>query len=266
MTANERIHIKRFVDDGVALLGTCNAVPGGVTFCFTERTGGVSHPPFASLNLGTKGGDDPACVAENRRRVMEALGAPELVDTLVVPNQVHGDEVALIASTGERPACLEAGADAVVCTAPNQAVMLLFADCTPVVLVAPGGFAVAHSGWRGTLAGIAGKTARVLAQACGCDTSDVQAFIGPHISGESYEVSQELLDTFVQRFGDIACWGPRHLDMSACVRASLEEAGVAPELVSDTRLCTAKLTDRFFSHRVENGKTGRHAAVAFMRA
>ena len=165
MTANERIHIKRFVDDGVALLGTCSAVPGGVTFCFTERTGGMSHPPFASLNLGTKGGDDPACVAENRRRVMEALGAPELADTLVVPNQVHGDEVALITSAGERPACLEAGADAVVCTVPNQAVMLLFADCTPVVLVAPGGFAVAHSGWRGTLAGIAGLQLRHLGRA-----------------------------------------------------------------------------------------------------
>lgn len=266
MTATERVHIKRFVDDGVALLGCCDAAPGGVTFCFTERTGGVSQPPFESLNLGTKGGDDPTCVAENRRRVFAALDAPDLVDGLIVPNQVHGDEVAVITHKGERPACLDEGADAVVCTVPGQAVMLLFADCTPVVLVAPGGFAVAHSGWRGTLAGIAGKTARVLAQACACKLGDVQAFIGPHISGESYEVSQELLDRFVERFGEVAQWGPRHLDMSACVRASLEEAGVAADRVTDTCLCTAKLTGRFFSHRAEAGKTGRHAAVAFMRS
>ncbi len=266
MTATERVHIKRLVDHGVALLGCCDAAPGGVTFCFTERTGGVSQPPFASLNLGTKGGDDPACVAENRRRVFAALDAEDLAASLVVPNQVHGDEVAVISHAGERPTCLEEGADAVVCTVPDQAVMLLFADCTPVVLVAPGGFAVAHSGWRGTLAGIAGKTALELARACGCEPADVQAFIGPHISGESYEVSQELLDRFTERFGRMAQWGPRHLDMSACVRASLEEAGVAADKVSDTCLCTAKLTGCFFSHRAEMGKTGRHAAVAFMRS
>lgn len=266
MTADERIDIKRFSDHGVALLGSCDAAPGGVTFCFSERTGGVSKPPFSSLNLGTKGGDDPACVAENRRRLLSAMGAADLLDTLVVPNQVHGDAVAVIDEPGRRPESLASGADAVVCTVPDQAVMLLFADCTPVVLAAPGGFAVVHSGWRGTLAGIAGKAAEVLARECGCLTAQVRAAIGPHISGQSYEVSQELLDTFCARFGHIACAAPRHLDMSACIAASLSEVGVRPEAVCDTGLCTAKLTDRFFSHRAEMGKTGRHAAVAFMRA
>lgn len=265
MATEKRIELKRFTQDGVTLIGSGTAASGGVTFCFTERTGGVSQPPFSSLNLGLKGGDDPACVLENRRRVLCAMGASDLVETLALPNQTHGSEVAVISKAGELPQSLTQDADAVVCTVPDQAVMLLVADCTPVVLTCPGGFALVHSGWRGTLAGISGKAARVLATSAGADPSQVQAFIGPHISGASYEVSQELLDRFVEVFGQAAVYGPRHLDLGACVRASLEEAGVPADSILDTRLCTAQLTDRFFSHRAEMGKTGRHAAVAFMR-
>ena len=164
---------QRYVIDGVALDTDRNAAESGVTFCFTERVGGVSPAPYASLNLGAKGGDDPANVLENRRRVMASLGAQDLFEGLVIPNQVHGDIVALLRPRGRiSPASIKPGADAVVCTVPDQAVMLLFADRLPVVIVGPGGFAVAHSGWRGTLAGIAGKTAAVLAGACGCAPSE----------------------------------------------------------------------------------------------
>ncbi len=257
---------QRYVINGVALDTDRTAAESGVTFCFTERAGGVSPAPYASLNLGAKGGDDPANVLENRRRVMAALGAEDLFEGLVIPNQVHGDTVALIDGSGALPASMEKGADAVVCTVRDQAVMLLFADCLPVVLVGPGGFAVAHSGWRGTLAGIAGKTATALAQACGCPPSELTAYIGPHISRDAYEVSPELLGTFTDRFGEVALGKPRCLDLAGCVRASLGEAGVTAERIWDAGLCTAARTDRFFSHRMEKGKTGRHGAVAFMRA
>ncbi len=257
---------ERIVVDGVALDTDRSAAGSGVTFCFTERTGGVSTGPFASLNLGFKGGNDPACVRENRRRVLAALGAEDLLDGLVVPNQVHGDAVAVVGGPDEPlPACVGEGADAVVCTALGRAVMLLFADCAPVVLVAPGGFAVAHSGWRGTLAGIAGKAARALADAAGCPVGEVAAYIGPHISGAAYEVSAELLARFEGRFGPAARASERHLDLGACIAASLAEAGVPRERVVDAGLCTATRTDRFFSHRAEHGMTGRHAAVAFIR-
>lgn len=259
---------ERIVINGVALDTDRNAAGSGVTFCFTERTGGVSNQQFASLNLGTKGGDDPAAVAENRRRVLAALGAEDLLPGLVVPNQVHGDTVALIQTPrAPLPACVDEGADAVVCTVPDRAVMLLFADCVPVVLVAPGGFAVVHSGWRGTLAGIAGKSAGVLCDACGCAPSAVCAYIGPHISGEAYEVSAELLERFEGRFGPCARapYPGERLALAPCVRASLVEAGVPARNVVDAGLCTASNTERFFSHRAQNGATGRHAAVAFMR-
>lgn len=259
---------ERFVINGVALDTDRTAAGSGVTFCFTERIGGVSHEPYASLNLGRKGGDDAVCVEENRHRVLDALGASYCADALVIPQQVHGDTVAVISDAGAPlPPEIESGADAVVCTMRNRPVMLLFADCVPVVLVAPGAFAVAHSGWRGTLAGIAGKTARVLAETARCGVDQVSAYIGPHISADAYEVSDELLGRFVDRFGPCAR-GPkeRHLCLDTCVRASLAEAGVLPEQVVSTGLCTASLTDRFFSHRAEHGITGRHAAVAFMPA
>ena len=259
---------ERFVINGVALDTDRTAAGSGVTFCFTERIGGVSQEPFTSLNLGLKGGDDPACVAENRRRVLEALGAADLLDRLVLPQQVHGDEVVVISdAAAPLPLALEEGADAVVCTVADLPVMLLFADCVPVVLVAPGAFAVAHSGWRGTLAGIAGKTAQVLAFAAGCGIDAVSAYIGPHISAEAYEVSTELLAQFEERFGVCALGErDRHLCLEACVRASLREAGVPNNQIVDAGLCTASCTDRFFSHRAEHGRTGRHGAVAFMRA
>ncbi len=257
---------ERIVVDGVALETDRSAAGSGVTFCFTERTGGVSTGSFSTLNLGLKVGDNPACVQENRRRVLASLGAEDLLPTLVVPNQVHGDTVAVVDRVdAPLPACVEEGADAVVCTVPDRAVMLLFADCAPVVLVAPGGFAVAHSGWRGTLAGIAGTTARVLADAVGCSAGEVAAYIGPHISGAAYEVSAELLARFEGRFGPVARAAERHLDLGACIVASLAEAGVPAGRVADAGLCTAVRTDRFFSHRAEHGSTGRHAAVAFMR-
>lgn len=258
---------ERIVVDGVALDTDPSTVASGVTFCFTERTGGVSTGPFSSLNLGFKGGDDPDRVRENRRRVLVAMGAGDLLAGLVVPNQVHGDTVAVVRDgEDELPACIDEGADAVVCTAHDRAVMLLFADCAPVVLVAPRGFAVVHSGWRGTLAGIAGKAAGVLAREAGCGAGELAAYIGPHISREAYEVSMELAETFEGRFGPTARCGERHLDLGACIAASLGEAGLEASRIVDSGLCTASLTGRFFSHRAEHGNTGRHAAVAFMRA
>ena len=134
----------RIERSGVHIVG---CVEGTIAFGFTERTGGASTPPFASLNLGAHVGDDPQAVAENRRRVLRAVGASSCAENLLVPNQVHSDHVAVVRSSD--PSVLEAaraeiadGSDAIVCTAPDVPVMLCFADCVPVILTAPGGFAV----------------------------------------------------------------------------------------------------------------------------
>ena len=260
--------LARIECSGVHIVG---CVEGAITFGFTERTGGASASPYASLNLGTHVGDNPHAVAENRRRVLQAIGASSCAENLLVPNQVHGDHVAVVRSAA--PSALEAvraeiaeGADAIVCTVPDVPVMLCFADCVPVILTAPGGFAVVHSGWKGTYAGIAGTAARVLAQEASCAPSELCAYIGPHILGDEYEVSPELIDRFDARFENAHPRGSRLLDLSRCIVQALVEAGVPEASVVDTGLSTIRQNDRFFSYRAEGGTCGRHAAVAIMRS
>lgn len=175
--------VSRVDHDGVTLV---EGATHNVRFAFTERAGGVSEDAYSSLNLGSHVGDDPFAVQENRRRVLEAMGAAECEHNLLVPNQVHGDHVVTVTSNGAdvleniREQIAE-GCDAIVCTAHDVPVMLCFADCVPVVLVAPNGFAVVHSGWKGTIARISAKACQALCEAAGCNASDVSAYIGPHI-------------------------------------------------------------------------------------
>jgi YfiH family protein len=260
--------ISRYVSEGVTLLGDTGR-PGGVTFAFTERGGGVSEAPYASLNLGGACGDVAERVHENRRRALAALGAASCADRLVMPNQVHGDEVVVIHDATDAELSrvrdrADAGADAIVCLAREVPVMLCFADCVPVVLAAPGAFAVVHSGWRGTLARISGKAMGVLCEEAGCEPSVVKAYIGPHITGEDYVVSPELLDSFVNEFGSMVNRGRDRLDLASAIQRTLTSVGARPCNLLDSNLSTARGTDRFYSYRAEGGTCGRHAAMAFM--
>ncbi len=267
MTSGHALDLARTTHNGVTLVGSSL---GDVDFAFTERTGGVSAAPFSSLNLGSHVGDDPAAVAENRRRVLAALGAEDHLDNLLVPNQVHGDYVAVVSSSDSSELAalrktIAEGADAIVCTVPHVPVLLCFADCVPVILVCPRGFAVVHSGWRGTYARIAAKAARVLVDQTGCAATEIQAYIGPHILGDEYEVSADLLHTFALQFDSINESETRKLDLACAITQSLEEMGVPLCGIHDTRLSTLSLNERFYSYRREQGTCGRHAAVAVMR-
>ena len=262
--------LERYQSGEVTLLSDAR-VAGGVTFAFTERTGGVSEAPYASLNLGDACGDDPGRVAENRRRALGAIGADGLADRLVTPRQVHGDKVVRVASGDDgavRAAAREAreGADAVVCTAECVPVLLCFADCVPVVLICPGGFAVVHSGWRGTMARIVAKAARALAEQAGADAGEIRAYVGPHVLARDYEVSAELAARFAAEFGPGVIVGERNLDLSAALAATLAEAGVGEGSVAWCEDSTASTTPRFFSYRAEGGVCGRHGALAVMGA
>lgn len=259
--------LPRFERDGITLNGYMGE---RLSFAFTERTGGVSEPPYQSLNLGSHVGDDPFAVEENRRRVLEALGCTDCAHNLLVPNQVHGDEIVCVNDAGadaleEVRERIALGCDGIVCTVPDVPVMLCFADCVPVVLTAPGGFAVVHSGWKGTYACISGKAATALADAAGCETSQIKAYLGPHILGDEYEVLTDLLQKFQERFDTITPSGSRMLDLSRAIRQSLEEVGVPPCEIHDPGLSTVRLGDRFYSYRREAGTCGRHAAIAVMR-
>lgn len=262
--------LDRYVSNGVTLLGD-KSRPGGVTFAFTERTGGVSKPPYESLNLGSRCGDDPEAVETNRSRALVALGAGEVASNLVTPCQVHGDEIVVVRSNVRQELerareAATAGADGIVCLVPDVPVLLCFADCVPVVLVTDGAFAVIHSGWRGTEKRIAAKAARVLCDESGCDPQDVLAYVGPHILGDDYEVSEELLLRFEREFGTIVRvpGKPRNLALGPAIVSALETVGVRQCHVLDSMLSTARNVNRFYSFRAEDGKCGRHAAIAWM--
>lgn len=262
MTHNETL--QRVKVGEVTLVGQ---VTGALRFGFTERSGGVSLPPYASLNLGDHVGDDPAAVAENRRRVLAAFGMEHLTERLLVPNQVHGDTVVELTQDGDDAldavrARIAQGADAIVCTVPHVPVMLCFADCVPVILTCPNGFAVVHSGWKGTYARIAGKAAEALSRAAHVEPCDISAWIGPHILGDEYEVSAELLHIFSLQFDKIGICEHNMLDLSSAIRQTLEEIGVRSCEIHDSRLSTLHLPTRFFSYRGEGGRCGRHGAVA----
>lgn len=261
-------HLTRYASHGVTLLGDTRR-PSGVTLAFTERTGGFSKKPYDSLNLGDACGDDAATVAANRRLLLKALGAEGLEERLVNPLQVHGSDV-LVVSDGSEAAVAKAqsdareGVDAIVCTVADVPVLLCYADCVPVVLVAPGGFAVIHSGWRGTIARICAKALRKLTDAVGCDASEVLCYVGPHISAADYEVSATLAERFVGEFGHDVVSGDNHLDLGLAVRQALVDAGARAEAIYDECPSTASTTARFFSYRAEGGTCGRIGAIAVM--
>ncbi|MDZ4179628.1 MAG: polyphenol oxidase family protein [Coriobacteriia bacterium] len=244
----------------------------GILVAFSERTGGVSAGPWRTLNLAGHVGDRPGSVDENRRLFLASLGFEHLVERLTTSEQVHGHSIALVtdnnigagARVASGPPPIPA-TDALVTTLAGAPLLLMYADCVPVVLVAERptrSVAVVHAGWRGALASLPGSTARHLAGEAGCDVADLAAYIGPYVGSCCYSVGDEILSQFCNKFDTIAAVDGR-LDLGAAVTESLMEAGVIKERIARVAACTAESTDRFFSYRA-NRVTGRHGALALI--
>ena len=241
----------------------------GVRVAFSGRAGGVSEGAYGTLNLGLHVGDDAACVRENRRRLMAALGAPDV--PLVVPSQVHGadlvevdDRRPLTAEVERAQARAREGADGVIVAAARVAALLCFADCVPVVIVSPGGrFAVVHAGWRGVMAHIAPVAAARLAVADGVDAARLNVYLGPHIHAECFETGADVRDAFAEHFGCGCAPDARHVDLARALAEDLSRAGVRRERIADADVCTKCRADGYFSYRASGGTCGRHGAVAF---
>lgn len=265
---------ERAVVGGVAF----HAVPelassAGMLVAFSERGGGVSGAPYETLNLAAHVGDDPASVDENRARLLEATGIGSHKDRLTTAGQVHGTTLVEVTAElagagaragGGRPPV--ASADALWTRERNVPLLLLFADCVPVVLVRPSipAIAVVHAGWRGAAAGIAGVVARTLISLGGED--DCWAYVGPHIGACCYTVGPEVHAAFASvsqscKSSDTLSQVPRPLDLARAVTADLARSGVPEERQWHLGICTAHSTHRFYSYRAE-GLTGRHGALA----
>ena len=233
----------------------------GIRHGFATRRGGVSAGAFASLNLARNVGDDPAAVAENHRRLAEAVGYARLYEV----SQVHGDRI-LEVDARRAPADVRTEeADALIARGPGVAVGVRTADCVPVLLADPEARLVAavHCGWRGVAAGLASAVVRRLV-ARGAHASRLRAALGPHIRQERFEVGEEVaLPLLRAAAGDrrvVDRTRPRpHVDLAAIVVGQLRALGV--EQVDDVGGCTHGEPERFFSHRRDAGRTGRHLSV-----
>jgi YfiH family protein len=242
----------------------------GVRIAFSERTGGVSREPYASLNLAGHVDDDPEAVDENRRRFLSAVGLAGLEGALVTAEQVHGSHIEQVTSadagrgarTASGPLPIPA-TDALLTAETDVPLMLLYADCVPVVLAVPGvAVCVVHAGWRGALASLPGEAVRQISARGGVEPQDVVAYIGAHIRQCHYGVGDDVMAAFVDAFGPQVRGCTGGLDLSAAVRASLLGAGVESDRIAELDACTAERTDEFFSFRAEDGVTGRHCAMA----
>ena len=214
----------------------------------STRHGGVSGPPYATLNLGRHVGDDPSCVETNRRRFCAALDADPA--WLTTAGQVHSATVRVVDAPRHEPFC-----DALVTTTPELLLTIATADCGPVLLADPEHrvAAACHAGWRGAVAGIAADTVATMVDR-GASVDTLRAFVGPCISRDAFEVAARFDDAVVHRRDE---WPRPHVDLKAALRRQLEAAGLPPGAVEVSDRCTATETETFFSHRASDGSTGR---------
>lgn len=236
----------------------------------STRTGGVSGHPFASLNLGLHTGDEAKKVRENRKRFACAVGVePNRVTTA---EQVHGDRVFVVreehAGLGaEEYSQAISGVDALITNVPGTPLMLFFADCVPVLIVDPKrrAIGISHAGWKGTVVGIAEKTVKYMEREYGTNPADCFAGIGPSIGQCCYQVDKPVIDQlkifpYWQELivAKEARW---QLNLWEANRRQLFDAGLTPDNVVVSAVCTSCNSELFFSYRAEKGRTGRMGAV-----
>ena len=230
------------------------AVPAGAVLAFSTRRGGVSVPPYDTLNLGRSTPDDTGAVIENRSRLLAALALSP--GSLATAGQVHGARVVQVDVPGHQPEC-----DALVSRAPGLALAVTTADCMSLLYSAPGAVSAAHAGWRGTADGMPAAALTAVCACAGCGPEHVQVHIGPCIRGCCYEVGDEVASRFPATALRTGPGRPR-LDLPTAARLALEAAGVPSDSIHDTGACTACEPYWYFSHRRDQGRTGRLWGVA----
>ena len=236
---------------------------------FSTRIGGVSAGPFAAMNLGNPNGcpqqDDLANIAENYRRLQGAIGCEGRSRAQV--HQVHGCDVRQ--ARASEAFDIHAKADAIISDDPQQLLSVRTADCVPVLLASIDGRFVAavHAGWRGVVAGAVTTAARAMMQTYALDSpASLVAAIGPSIGFDAFEVGSEVLAEFHRVFGDHAQMrevpgGKGFVDLRRAISIELQRLGVPANQIDTTDRCTFTHANEFFSHRRENGVTGRMASV-----
>lgn len=247
---------------------TCSRIP--VRHAFTTKSGGVSTGACESLNLGFNRGDKRENVLRNYEILTDALGMP--LDRLTMTKQVHRDEVSVVteetAGMGlSRPMAWES--DALVTNLPDTPLAGYYADCVVTLLYDPASRScgVCHAGWRGTALGILPKTVDVMAEKLGAQRERIVAVIGPSIGQCCFETDADVPEAMERQMGALVRpfieeRGVKfHVDLQGINAMLLGNAGLAPENIIDSGLCTYCRSDEFWSHRVTHGERGVQAGV-----
>ncbi len=262
------------------------------------REGGLSKGPFASLNAAYTQGDEIEAVIQNRQKALRALGVYGLPSISLW--QVHGAEVHSVDTSGEWrmdwselsayeqrfiPPIVRKG-DGMITQEQSLVLALAFADCVPITFYDPERqvIGMAHGGWRGTARGIVMATVESMQERFGSQPHDIMAGIGPAIRACCYEVSQQLQEIFLGRqefeseptraeyrgrVRESACFSTIRVADGESLRLDLQEtnrnqllmAGLVPEHIEVMPICTSCHTEWFFSHRKEQGRTGRFMVI-----
>jgi polyphenol oxidase len=233
---------------------------GSVEIAFTDRHGGTSGGPFASLNLSTRSADEPGAVTSNLALLAEAFAHGQGVRRVVLMDQVHGADVHVVDEgnlDGPTPSV-----DALVTTLPGAVLVARVADCVPVLLADPaaGVVGAVHAGRPGLVAGVVPRAVETMRE-LGAD--EIEAWLGPHVCGACYEVPEDLRaevaaavpESFAQ-----TSWGTPSVDIGAGLLAQLDREGVQAK---DVGRCTIEDED-LFSYRRQGEASGRMGGLVWL--
>nr|WP_120492257.1 peptidoglycan editing factor PgeF [Corynebacterium lactis] len=226
---------------------------------FTNRRGGFSLPPYGSFNLGDHVGDDPVAVERNRQRLADAMGISR--DRFVYMEQIHSNTVTVVTGPASAPV---SATDAIVTAEPGLALVVLVADCVPVLLSddTAGVVAAVHAGRIGARNGIVAKSVAKMVE-LGASPENIHALLGPAASGERYEVPESMADD-VEKHLPGSKTRTRQGTVGVDVRAGLirQLYGLGVRHVNTEPSCTIG-SEQYFSYRRE-GTTGRQAGVVVL--
>ena len=250
---------------------------GLVTDGFSTRLGGVSEGCFSSLNLSFDRGDDRAAVAENFRRMGEALGVR--CEDMVLSQQTHTTNIRIVTDedrgkgiTRERD---YTDIDGLITNVPGICLVTTYADCVPLYFLDPVKkvIALSHSGWRGTVGKIGKKTVELMHDNFGSDPADILAAVGPSVCQDCYEVSADVTDRFREVF-DRSVWeklfyekpdGKYQLDLWKANEKIFLEAGIRKDHIAVTNVCTHCNSGILYSHRAMGDKRGNLCAFLALK-
>ena len=244
---------------------------------FSTRIGGVSTGEFSSMNFITARGDSQEAVRENYKRIARVLGVE--LHRMTASYQTHTTNIRVVTKADEGKGIVRdrdyTDIDGMITNTPGITLVTFYADCVPLYFVDPKKKAIglSHSGWRGTVNGMAAKTVEAMQKNFGSDPEDILACVGPSICKDCYEISQDVAEAFQKAFTNAACDeflekkgnGKYQLDLWKANEILLSNAGILREHMAITNICTCCNADILFSHRASKGRRGNLAAFLCLK-